>query len=116
METVLGTTPGVFLGVTVFVMGFAAFMTGQALAGTWKPAWQAVLYCLLLGFADRFLVFSLFEGELLSLTGYLVDAAVLVAIGLVAYRLAQARMMVSQYPWLYRRSGPFGWVEHSPGD
>ena len=31
MESLLGTTPGVFLGVTVCVMGFAAFMTGQTL-------------------------------------------------------------------------------------
>jgi ABC-type uncharacterized transport system permease subunit len=111
MEPLLGTSFGVFLGVTVVVMGFAAFMTGQALAATWNPVWKAVLYTLLLGFADRFLGYALFEGELLSSSGYLIDTAVLVAITLVAYRLKQARMMVTQYPWLYVRTGPFGWQE-----
>jgi len=106
---------GVFVGVTLCVMGFAAFMTGQAVANTWKPAWQAVAYALLLGFADRFLVYALFEGELLSLVGYVLDSAVLVAIALAAFRLAQVRKMVQQYPWLYARAGLFAWREKSPG-
>ena len=109
MEALLGTTPGVSFTVTVVVMGFAAFMTGQALAGTWKSMWQVVLYCLLLGLGDRFLIFSLFEGELLSLSGYVIDSAVLVAISLFAYRLTQARKMTSQYPWIYERAGLLSW-------
>ena len=113
MEELLGTTPGVFVLVTVAVMGFAAYMTGQGLAGTWKPVWQVIFYCLLLGFAARFLIFSLFEGKLLSLSGYLIDAAVLVAIGLFAYRLTQARKMASQYPWIYERAGLLSWREKS---
>ena len=111
MEALLGTTPGVFFTMTVAVMGFAAFMTGQALAGTWKPIWQAAFYSLLLGFADRFLTFSLFDGELLSLSGYLIDSAVLVAIGLFAHRLTQARKMATQYPWVYERAGLLSWRE-----
>ncbi len=109
MEALLGTTPGVSFTVTVVVMGFAAFMTGQALAGTWKPMWQVVLYCLLLGLGDRFLIFSLFEGELLSVSGYVIDSAVLVAISLFAYRLTQVRKMTSQYPWIYERAGLLSW-------
>ena len=109
MEELLGTTLGVSFTVTVVVMGFAAFMTGQALAGTWKSMWQVVLYCLLLGVGDRFLIFSLFEGELLSLSGYVIDTAVLVAISLFAYRLTQARKMTSQYPWIYERAGLLSW-------
>ncbi len=73
--------------------------------------WQVVFYCLLLGLGARFLIFSLFEGKLLSLSGYLIDAGVLVAIGLFAYRLTQARKMVSQYPWIYERAGLLGWRE-----
>jgi len=111
MEALLGTTWAVFFTVTVVVMGFAAFMTGQALAGTWKPMWQAVFYCLLLGFGDRFLVFSLFDGKLDSLSGYLIDTAILIAIALSAFRLTQARKMASQYPWIYERSGLLGWRE-----
>ncbi len=113
MQALLGTSMWGSILVTVLVMGFAAFMTGQALAGTWKPMWQAVLYCVLLGFADRFLNFSLYDGELLSLSGYLIDTAFLVAVGLFAYRLAQARKMVSQYPWIYERAGPLNWREKS---
>jgi hypothetical protein len=109
MEELLGTTLGVSFIVTVVVMGFVAFMTGQALAGTWKSMWQVVLYCLLLGLGDRFLIFSLFEGELLSLSGYVIDSAVLVAISLFAYRLTQARKMTSQYPWIYERTGLLSW-------
>ena len=29
----------------------------------------------------------------------------------LAYRLTQARQMVRQYPWLYRRKGLLGWEE-----
>ncbi len=111
MEALLGTTPGVFFTMTVAVMGFAAFMTGQALAATWKPIWQPAFYCLLQGVGARFLIFSLFDGELLSLSGYLIDSAVLVAIGLFAYRLTQARKMATQYPWVYERAGLLSWRE-----
>jgi hypothetical protein len=108
VESLLGNTVGVFIGTTC-VIGFAAFMTGQALANTWKPAWQAIIYSALLGFADRFLGFALFEGELLSVSGYIADALVLVAISLFAYRVTKARKMVCQYPWLFERSGLFTW-------
>ena len=99
----------VFVGITVIVFGFASLMTGQALAGTWRPAGWVILYVLLLGFADRFIVWSLFDGDLLSAAGYVVDTAVLLAIGLVSYRVTQVRKMVSQYPWLYGSAGPFAW-------
>ena len=115
MEALLGTTPSVFLAVTVVVMGFTAFMTGQALASTWKPLWQAVCYSLLLGFGDRFLTFSLFGGELLSPSGYLIDTTVLVVISLFAYRLTKARKMARQYPWIYERTGLLSWREKAGG-
>jgi len=114
MEALLGNSVGVFIGVTVCVIGFAAFMTGQALAVTWKPAWHALAYAVMLGFADRFLAFSLFDGPLLSLPAYLIDTAVLTAIALLAYRMAKVRKMVAQYPWLYERAGLFAWREKSP--
>ena len=90
-------------------MWFAAYMTGQGLALTWRPTWHLFLYGALLGFSDRFLVFALFEGELLSWGGYAIDTAVLIAISLFAFQLNRARKMVSQYPWLYDRAGIFGW-------
>jgi len=106
---VLGTTLPVFIGVTWVLAGFASYMTGQALANTWKPMWQVVVYCILLGFADRFLTFSLFGGELLSITGYIIDTLVLLAIGTFGYRFNQVRKMASQYPWLYERTGLISW-------
>jgi hypothetical protein len=108
-EELLGASPGVFVLVTVFIIGFAAYMTGQALATTWKPVWHLLIYCVLLGGAARFLIFALYEGELWSLSGYVIGTAVLIAIGLFAYRLNRARKMVAQYPWLYQRTGLFGW-------
>lgn len=101
----------VFIGVTLILFGFAAYATGRALAATWRPARWAIFYTALLGLFDRFIHYSLFGGDLLSLTGYLLDTAVLIAIALAAYRITQAGKMVRQYPWLYRRSGPFSWRE-----
>ncbi len=109
MEEYLGTSVSVFVGLTVVIIGFAAYMTGQALANTWRPAWQVSVYGALLGVADRFLTFALFEGELLSLTGFLIDTAALMAISHFAYQLSKARKMVNQYPWLYEPTGLFGW-------
>lgn len=109
MVGALGTSWPVFIGVTVFLMGFAAYMTGQSLANTWKPLWLLFLYTALLGLADRFLTFALFDGELLSLSGYLIDTGVLVIMAYFAFRLNKANKMVSQYPWLYERMGLFGW-------
>jgi len=106
----------VFFGITVIVMGFAAYMTGQALANTWKPAWQAVVYSLLLGGVDRFLVFALFEGKLLSVSGYLIDTLVLIALAIFAFQVTRANKMVAQYPWLYQRHGPFGWRSRVKSD
>jgi hypothetical protein len=99
----------VFIGVTLILCGLAAYATGRALATTWRPVRWAVLYCALLGAADRFVHWSLFEGDLLSPLGYLIDTATLIVIALITYRVTQAGKMVRQYPWLYRRTGPFSW-------
>ncbi len=109
MEAVLGTSWLVFIGVTVVLFGGAAFMMGQALAGTWRPAWQNVAYGLLLGLADQFLIFALFGGPFGALVPYLVNTAVLIGLALLAHRLTLAHKMVSQYPWLYQRVGLFSW-------
>ena len=114
MESLLGTTIPVYIGVVVIIMGFCAYMTGQAIAVTWKPVWQVVVYSILLGFAARFLVFALYEGKLLSLSGYAIDTIVMLAIGSFAYMVNRARKMVSQYPWIYERSGLFGWRRRHP--
>jgi hypothetical protein len=109
MDTLIGTSLPVFIGVTVLLTGFAAYMTGQAIANTWRPFWQVLVYTALLAAVARFLTYALFDGELLSLSGYAASLLVLVMIGSFAFRLTRARKMVCQYPWLYQRSGLFGW-------
>ena len=109
IEAFFDTSVPVFLGVTVMLFGGAAWMTGRALALAWKPVWHVLPYSLLLGLGARFLTFALFEGSLLSLSGYLMATVVLLVITLMAYRLFQVRQMLRQYPWLYERRGPFAW-------
>lgn len=105
----------VFLGVTVVFLGGCAFMTGQALARHWRPAWQAAAYALGLAAAARFLSFALFGEALLSPAAYALDAAILVVVAVASHRMTRARRMVSQYPWLYARDGLFGWREIGTG-
>lgn len=113
MIPVLGATLLDFIFITIVLMGFAAWMTGQGLARGWKPMWHVLPYGMLLGGADRFLTWGLFnedKPEILWLfSGYLIDTAIIVAIMFLAYRFTQTGKMVLQYPWLYERSGPFGW-------
>jgi hypothetical protein len=109
MDQLLGTTVPVFIGMTFVLFGFAAFMTGQALANGWQPVWKAVPYGIMMGVGNRFLVFALFDGELLSFSGLVIAAAVLVAMTAASHRMIQARKMVSQYPWLYESAGLFNW-------
>ncbi len=99
----------VFLGLTGCIFGIAAWCTGAALAVTWRPYWQVVIYALLLALFDRFLSWSLFGGALTSLADFLRDFGVITAIGLLAWRFRRARLMVSQYPWIYVRAGPLNW-------
>jgi len=107
---------GVFhvLFVTGLLGGLAAWATGRAIAETWRPFHQLVGYMLLLGGAVRFIHFALFEAELLSLPSYLADMLYLLAVGSLAFRLARAHRMVTQYRWLYERTSPFGWRERVP--
>ena len=111
MTALLGGEIVPFFMMTVVFFGGAAFLTGQALAQSWRPGWQILPAALLLAAADRFLLYALFAAELASLSGFLIAAALLGAILSAAYYLTRARKMVQQYPWLYELRGPFGWRE-----
>lgn len=104
------------LFVTGILGGMAAWATGRALAETWRPYPQLVGYMILLGAAVRFIHFALFQGELLSLPSYLADMLYLLAVGSIAYRLTRTRRMITQYRWLYERTGPFTWRERVPAE
>ena len=102
-----------FVALTVGLFGFAAAMTGQALARRWRPVHQVFLYAMLLALGDRFLLFALFGGTLLSASGTALAYLLLLGAALLAYRVAQVHSMLRQYPWLYERAGPFGWRARS---
>lgn len=105
---------GVFLLVTVVLGGGAAFLTGRAIAGTWRPWWQVALAMLVLGLVTRFFHFALFGGTLLSPHYYAVDTAFCLLFGFWSYRLTRARQMAEQYRWIYRRTGPLNWARKEP--
>jgi uncharacterized RDD family membrane protein YckC len=102
-------SPWIFLIMTVLIGGGAAFLAGRSLATKWRPIWMPVAYMIPMGVALRFFHFSLFEGELLSIHYFITDTLVLVAGALLGYRLTRVSQMISQYPWLYERSGPLSW-------
>jgi hypothetical protein len=100
---------GVFLLVTVVLGGGAAALAGRAVALTWRPWWQVVVYMLMLGAAVRFFHFALFGGTLLSIHYYAVDTLVCLAFGFAGFQAARARRMVAQYPWINEPDGPLRW-------
>ncbi|WP_230532498.1 DUF6867 family protein [Microvirga roseola] len=113
MQGILYEEPSIwlFLLITVIMGGWAAWMTGRAIAITWGPYWQLVIYLLLLGVAVRFIHYALFEGTLLSLQYYVVDTIVVLIIGSLGFQYNRAKLMTSQYRWLYERTGLFSWRE-----
>jgi hypothetical protein len=106
---------GVFIGLTVVLIGACAMASGRAIAESWRPWQQTIAAAFGLTLADRFLVYALFQGPLLSLPGFILDFIVLAALALLAWRLTLVARMVRQYPWLYRRSSTFGYEEIKAG-
>jgi ABC-type uncharacterized transport system permease subunit len=115
LAALLGASPTVFVGLTVVLVGGAAILAGRAVAGNWKPAWHVVAACFGLTVADRFLIYALFEGNLLSAWGFLLHFAVLLALGLASWQIARVSKMVGQYPWRYQRTSPFAYAEMKDG-
>ena len=111
MQGILYEEPTIwlFLLVTVVMGGWLAWMAGRAIALTWRPGWQLVVYMLILGLFVRFIHFALFEATLLTVHYYLVDVAVLLAFGFAGWRYTRAKQMTRQYHWLFEQAGPFGW-------
>jgi hypothetical protein len=111
MQGILYEEPTIwlFLLVTVVMGGWLAWMAGRAIAMTWRPTWQLIVYMLLLGLFVRFIHFALFEATLLAPQYYLVDTIVLLAFGFAGWRYTRARQMTRQYHWLFEPAGPFGW-------
>ena len=113
------TSTTAFVVITVILGGGAAWMSGRAVAHAWESALTAALYMIPLAAAVRFLHYALADGtapatlatpEALILIGYYaIDLAILFIIASLSYRIARASQMVTQYPWLYRRTSPVSW-------
>jgi hypothetical protein len=100
-----------FIIITVLLGGGAAWLSGKAIAETWRPYALLIFYMALLAAGVRFIHFALFQGTLLSLHFYLIDFVILAALGSLGFRVARARQMATQYSWLYERSGPLAWLK-----
>ncbi len=105
---------GVFLLVTIILGGGAAWLSGRAIAQTWRPIAHVFVYSLILGCAVRFIHFSLFGGTLLSAYYYAVDTAVCMALGFLGFRAARVTQMVTQYSWVNQPDGPLRWRRTAP--
>jgi hypothetical protein len=107
---------GTFVLVTLILGGGASYLSGRAIALTWRPWWQVVLAALVLGGVVRFFHLALFDGTLLSLHYYLVDTLFCLAFGFLGYRITRAGQMAEQYLWIYRRSGLLSWTAKNPAE
>ena len=113
----------VFLLVTVFLGGGAAYMTGRAMARGWQPWPRLIIYLFLLCIAVRFIHFSLFGGTFLipishiptAMPYFVVDFVVLLAIGALGRQITRADQMATQYSFLYKRQGPVSWQRRETG-
>lgn len=100
-----------FTLVTVILAGGAAYLTGRAIARTWRTDANLVVYMLLLAAATRFIHFALFQGTLLSGYYYLVDLIVLLVMAFIGKRVTRSKQMATQYSFLYERKGSLSWAK-----
>ncbi len=104
-NTLYNASPWVFLLCTIILGGSVAYVTGKAIAETWRPFWQVIGYLLCLGLVVRFMQYALFQERLLSMRNYLIDIAVLILFGVAGYLLARRRQMATQYDWAATKRG-----------
>ena len=71
---------------------------GPGHAVTWRPFWQVIIYSVLLGLADRFLVYALFEGTLLSLSGFVIHTLTVMAMASFAFRISRRGAWLTSIP------------------
>ena len=98
-----------FILVTIALGGGTAWMTGRAVASTWRTPLQLALYMVMLACAVRFIHFALFQGTLLSLHYFLVDFVFILVFAFLGMRFTRAGQFAKQYGFAFTRSGPFSW-------
>ena len=87
---------GLFLLVTVVMGGGAAWLSGRAIAATWRPWLHVAGYMVILGGAVRFIHFALFDGTLLSPQFYAVDTVVCLFFGELGFRITRVAQKTTQ--------------------
>ena len=94
----------IFLLVTIIMGGSAGYISGRAIAQTWRPFWHVPLYILLLAATVRFFHYALFWEVLFSLKNYIVDFVMVLAAAALGYRVTRTRQMAAQYGWIFGRT------------
>jgi hypothetical protein len=102
-----------FIVFTVILGGGAAYLAGRALAIGWRPVGLLVFYMVLFTIGLRFLDYALFQSNMFSPLYFITHGLVVLALALLGYRLTRVSQMVTQYPWLYERSGLLTWKDRS---
>lgn len=99
----------VFLLVTICIGCSGAWVSGKAVAQTWRSYWQVPGYVLLLTAGVRFLHYALFGEPLLPLRNWVVDYLALYVAASLGFRRMRALQVATQYSWLFEPRGPLGW-------
>jgi hypothetical protein len=89
----------VFLTLTIILGGAAAFVSGRAIALSWRSIWQIPFYMALLAAFVRFLHYALFGEPLLSLTLYAADFGALSTFAVLGFFVMRRQQMHRQYKW-----------------
>ena len=87
----------------------AAWITGKNCAQLWRSLLTLVLYILALGVGLRFIHFALYAAPMFSLSRYVLDTLVLLAVASFGYQFKRTSQMTSQYHWLYEKTSPLSW-------
>lgn len=88
-----------FIALTIVLGCAGAFVTGRAMAQTWRSQWLGVFYMLPLGAAVRFLHYALFQ-ETTSFAQALLCFSALTLATLGGFAVARRNQMRRQYPWV----------------
>lgn len=95
--------PWSFVVVTLLLGGAAAFVSGRAIALTWRSLLNVPAYMVLLAAAVRFVQFAVFATPLLSARSYLIDLVILLVVASAGYRITRHGQMATQYGWLQQK-------------
>ena len=91
-----------FVVATILMGGGAGWLSGRAIAITWRPRWMLFPAALGLGVLVRFIHFALFDERLASLSLVGFDAAFAFIFALAGYHMTRSRQMERQYSFLHR--------------